>query len=132
MAYQFSDYGYVDSSGAKDDVASIAADTTHATAGHAIALNGQNELFVQAYATGHAAGSAGTIEFYLAFSLDGTNYSTAGTPIILTLNAASPVIAEPVVLDVRGVRALKVLKIINKDAAQQVDTLNVLFNAVQA
>lgn len=131
MPYQFSDYGYVDATGAKSDVASIAAGATHSTEGQEMVLEGQKDLFVQAYATGHAAGSAGTVEFYLAFSLDGTNYSTAGLPVVLTLNANLKVITEPMVFDVRGVRGVKVLKIINKDAAQQVDSLNVIMHAVQ-
>jgi hypothetical protein len=129
-AYEFTTYGYVDSAGAEADVASIAANGTHATAGQIINVEGKESLFMQLKATGHAAGSSGVVEFYLAFSVDGTHFSTAGTPIVLTLNAASAVVSEPVELSIRGVKRLKVLKIMNKDTGQQVDSLNAIFNVV--
>jgi hypothetical protein len=128
--YEFTTYGYVDAAGAEADVTSIAANGTHATAGQIINVEGKQSAFMQLKATGHAAGSSGVVEFYLSFSADGTHFSTAGTQFVLTLNAASAVVSEPVELSIRGVKKLKVLKIMNKDTGQQVDTLNAIFSIV--
>jgi len=113
------------------DVASIAAGATYTTPSDAISVAGLDYATLFLKATGHAAGSAGTVTFYLSSSGDGTTFSTAGTPLVLTLNANNAVVSEPIMLDLHGINALKILKIVNGDAGQQVDALNVLLTCVK-
>ena len=112
-------------------VASIAAGATDTTAGSVIEVGEQEEVLVQLKFTGHAAGSAGNISFYFATSIDGASYSTAGTALVAPLNANNAVVSEPFVIHLgKMVRYLKFIKIVNGDAAQQVDTLQAVINGV--
>jgi hypothetical protein len=114
-------------------VASIAASGTDTTAGNVIEVGDQEEVIVELKFTGHAAGSAGNITFYFATSIDGTTYSTAGTPLVAPLNANVAVVSEPFVIHTgKAVRYLKFFKIVNGDAAQQVDTLQAVINGREA
>ncbi len=110
-------------------IAAILAGATNTDAGAVIEVGDQDEVVVQLKFTGHAAGSAGNISFYFATSIDGVAYSTAGTPLVAPLNANNAVVSEPFVIHTgKIIRYLKFVKIVNGDAAQQVDALNAVIN----
>ena len=113
------------------DVANIAAGATYSTPSQAISVAGLDWITLWLKATGHAAGSAGNITFNLVFSGDGTTYSTVVTPYVVPVAGTAAAVSAPILLDVRGINALKVLSIINGDAGQQVDSLNVLLTNVK-
>jgi len=108
-------------------VASIAAGATDSTAGTPIEVGDQDEIVAQLKMTGHNAGSAGNVSFYFVTSLNGTDYSTPGTPLVAALTGTTAVISEPFIISLKKkVKLLKFVKIINGDGAQQVDSLQVI------
>lgn len=110
-------------------VASIAAGATDTTAGAVIEVGDQDAVLIQLKFVGHAAGSAGNISAYFVTSADGVSYSTPGTPLVAALTGTTAVISEPFLIQTsKLIRYLKFVKIINGDAAQQVDTLQVVIN----
>lgn len=109
------------------DIASIAASGTYSTTTYVntIDCSGVEFIGIQPYATGHAGGAVGPITFNIITSVDGTHWGTIGVPVVLTpLNGTTPVIGEVVILDVRGLKQIKCLSVVNGDGAQQVDTIN--------
>lgn len=113
------------------DIASIGAGATHSTPSDVISVAGLDYATIYLKGKGGAAGSAGTVTFYLSSSGDGTHFSTAGTPLTLTLNANSAVVSEPYVMDLRGINSLKILKVVNGDASNAVVELNALLTCVK-
>lgn len=113
------------------DIAEIAAGATYSTPSPAISVAGLDHATLYLKATGEAAGSAGNVTFYLVSSGDGTTFSTAGTPLVLTLAAAAAVVSEPVMLDLRGINALKILKVVNGDGGKKILAVNVLLTCVK-
>lgn len=111
------------------DVATIAAGATYNTDGRRIGCEGAKKLGLMPYATGHAAGSAGVVTFYFKVYMNGS-WSTTWHTVTLTLAATTPVIGPTFILDVEAYDAIMCDKIINGDAGEAVDTLNVLANRV--
>lgn len=113
------------------DVADIGEGATYTTDSAAIDVAGLDYATIQLYTTGADASSAGTVTFYLVASADGTNYSTAGTPLTLTLNAANKVITEPYCMDLHGINKLKITSIVNGDATYHLTNTNVIVSCVK-
>jgi len=113
------------------DVADIGEGATYTTDSAAIDVSGLEWATVQCYTTGANASSAGTVTFYLSMSGDGTNYSSVGMPLYLTLNAANKVVTEPVEISLRGINKLKIINIVNGDATYHLTNTNVIVSCVK-
>jgi hypothetical protein len=113
------------------DVADIGEGATYTTDSAAIDVSGLEWATIQCYTTGANAGSAGTVTFYLSMSGDGTNYSTVGMPLYLTLAGAAQVVTEPVEISLRGINKLKIINIINGDATYHLTNTNVIVSCVK-
>jgi len=113
------------------DIAEIAGGATHTTDSSTIDVSGLDYAAIQLYTTGEDAGSAGTVTFYLSASADGTNYSTVGTPLTLTLAAGAKVITEPYCMDLRGINKLKIISIVNGDAGKKLLLTNAIIACVK-
>lgn len=111
------------------DVATIAAGVTYTTDSDIIEVWRVRRLALQVYFTGDNVASAGTITFNISVSLDGTTWSTIPIPITAQLNGTTKVVGEAWLWDVDGIHSIKVDSIINGDASQAVDTLNVIIRS---
>lgn len=120
------------------DIATIAAGATHSTPGTVMKTEGLDYVTVECKATGAAAGSAGMVTFNLAFS---TNYNwEAGTgdfgteteAVTVTVAGTAAKRSRPWFLDLRGgIRAIKVISIVNGDSGQAVSAVNAYMSATQ-
>ena len=108
------------------DIASIAAASPDATAGTVIDTSAVLEAWVQLKATGGNALATGAVTAYIVASVNGTNYSTIGTPVAIALAGTAVVIGEPVKLNLAGVKAIKLIKLVNGDASYTATNVNVL------
>jgi hypothetical protein len=86
--------------------------TTHDTPSEVIDVQGLDSTTIYLKATGEAD-AQGSVTFYISFSGDGTSFSTTGTPLTLTVSGEGDVISEPYLMDLRGVKALRVTKVVN-------------------
>jgi hypothetical protein len=111
------------------DIASIAATATYGTAGTVIDVSAVDQVWVQLKATGGNASATGAVTAYIVASVNGTDYSTVGTPVAIALNGTTAVIGEPVKLLCAGVKAIKVLKVINGDASYTATAVNVIIGS---
>lgn len=113
-------------SGYETDV-DLTAGQNYTTPGLSIPVDGVDEVLVFAKGTGANAASSGTVTFYVAYSYDGTTFTTESDAIVMTLNANNPVRAKPVSLWIKGCKALKVIRMVNSDATYGVNDVNAQF-----
>ena len=102
------------------DVASIATGADSAASAVIEVPANAKRASVQLLFTGNAAGS-GNATAYVVGSLDGTNYETVGSPVVMSI-ASGARASNIAVLDVEAVQALKVS---NGDPAQAITAVNV-------
>ena len=105
------------------DVASIATGADSAASAVIEVPANAKRASVQLLFTGNAAGS-GNATAYVVGSLDGTNYETVGSPVVMSI-ASGARASNIAVLDVEAVQALKVLKVSNGDPARAITAVNV-------
>ena len=108
------------------DIASIAASATDTTASRIIDTMYAEEISVQVYFTGHAAGADTTTTVNLIVSPDGTNWDTAATQILVTPQNGASKVSKTFLIDVRGYKYIKALSVVNDDADTAVDNVNAI------
>jgi len=118
-------YMYLDGQGAQSDL-TIAAGATDSSGSTSIDTQGFKIMGIQLIAKGAAAGSAGNITFNVITSTDGTNFEDSGhvTAYTLALNGTAEV-RNSINLDVQFIRSIKILTIVNGDAGNAINTVNV-------
>ena len=120
------------------NIASIAAGATHSTPSQVMKVEGLDYCTIECAATGKNAGSAGVVTFNVAFSTN-YNWSTGsgdfGTDteaLTVTVAGTAPKRSKPWFLDLRGgIRAIKVLSIVNGDSVQAIGPVNAYLSATQ-
>jgi len=120
------------------NIASIAAGATHSTPSQVMKVEGLDYCTIECAATGADNESAGTVTFNLAFSTDynwsdGTGtFGTDTEAVTVTVAAKTPKRSRPWFLDLRGgIRAIKVLSIVNGDGGKAVEAVNAYLSATQ-
>jgi hypothetical protein len=120
------------------DITHINAGATYSTASEILKTEGLDFVTIECAATGKNAGSAGVVTFNVAFSTN-YNWSTGsgdfGTDteaLTVTVAGTAAKRSKPWFLDCRGgIRAVKVLSIVNGDSGQAVSAVNAYMSAIQ-
>jgi len=111
------------------DIASIAAASTHTTESDvAMDVSDVEVVAVQLKSTGGDASISGNLVARLVASLDGTNYDTqtyAAVTLIQTTNSEE---RATELVNVQGIRYLKVKEIENQDASYAATNVNVIIS----
>jgi len=120
------------------DITHINAGATYSTASEILKTEGLDYVTIECKATGANASSAGVVTFNLAFS---TNYNwEAGTgdfgteteAVTVTVAGTAAKRSKPWFLDCRGgIRAIKVLSIVNGDASYAANAVNAYMSSIQ-
>lgn len=122
------------------DIEAIEAGATHSTAGLVMKTEGLDYCTIECKATGADDASAGNVTFNLAFSTDynwglATPTGTFGTEteaVYVTVAAKAAKRSKPWFLDLRGgIRAVKVLTVVNGDGGKAVGAVNAYLSAEQ-
>ena len=103
----------------------IAAGGAYTTDSQAYDVSDVDTIALQLRATGDNASSAGKVQAKIVAMVHDV-YSTEVFDIIeVTLNGANQVVSPPFLLNVRGIKAIKVTELVNTDATYGVSGVNV-------
>lgn len=113
------------------DIATINAGATYSTPSDALPVTGLDFCSIELGFTS-PAGGAGTVTFNLAMSTDGTTFSTETYALSGTIVASTSVRTLPFWVDLRqGIRALKMLSVVNGDSGKAITNVNAYLSASQ-
>ena len=108
------------------DIASIAAGATYTTDSSAIDVQDVEVMAVQVKGTGANASSAGNLVVQLVASLDNSNYDTTAFHTLTVAFSGSSEVRETNLVNVPGLRSIKVTSVQNTDATYAVTNVNVI------
>jgi len=109
-----------------EDVASIAAGSTHSTPSNSMDVDDVETVAIQVYAEGENAGISGNIIASIAASIDGVNFDSQVFAVVTLTKSGMSQERVTGLVNVRGVKAIRVMSIENTDSAYAATNVNVL------
>lgn len=103
----------------------IAAGGTYAVDSSVYDVSDVETVALQLRATGDNTASAGTVQAKIVARVNDAFSTEIPITVSVTLNGNNQVVSAPVMMDVRGVSAIKVVEITNGDATYGVSGVNV-------